>query len=138
MVLQLTVCSCCVSSMLFFLIQSTPSQPHTLHSQPPLNRTHPFDQKISGSAGNWISEVCMYCHVRCTCSISKCMIFCVHSRRIHNDGSQCKPEKSHDLRAGYVHVHAHFFVMYMIVQKNELDYLLFKKKKYKNVQSHTL
>ena len=69
-------------------------------------------QKYPDLRGNQISEICMYGHVQCACSISQCMIFCVHSRRIHMTEASARRKKSHDLRAGYVHVHAHFFVMY--------------------------
>ena len=58
------------------------------------------------------------------------MNFCVHSPRTGMTEASARRKKSHDLSAGYVHVH--FFVMYMIVQKNVLDYLLFKNTKMYN------
>ena len=86
----------CRSSTSKCLQVNTPFYHQTIYkySQPPLNRTHPFDPKISGSAGNRINETCIYSHVQCTCSISKCVVFLrASTRRKHMTEASARRKK---------------------------------------------
>ena len=94
---------CCPQIEATFSMNKRCIQKYTVN---PLLTAHiRLTQKYPDLRGNRISGICMYgvmytcgnlyvrCHVQCTCSISQCMIFCVHSRCIHMTEASARRKK---------------------------------------------